>query len=406
MIDNLTIQRVKDSAKIYDVVIDYVPLKRNGNKSEYTGCCPFHNDRHSGSFTVNTEKNFAHCFPCDKTWDPIEFIRDIENVSYIEAIRILAKKFGVYIDETGEKPLPDVKPEPRPAPPPLPKRTWPLEFVKRNWADGSDQFVRWLYSLPWDAAQRARLPKVLAAYMIGHSHFTEPDKVTGEMRTHDFTIFWQVDENFILHNGHFMKYYPCGHPKFGKRVKETELYPTTWLHARMKRAKQNPFNSEKEEASYCLFGQHLMLANPKAVINIVESEKTAVVMSVAYGASALQIWMACCGIGNLTNSHDLLRPLIEAGRTIVLYPDRDGVERWQESAKQIGYKNLSVNSEPVRKWWLPEDGEKADIADIVLRSLAEHKGQKPVQVAEPLADWIKDNENVKTLIEKLKLEKI
>ena len=102
----------------------------------------------------------------------------------------------------------------------------------------------------------------------------------------------------------------------------------------------------------------------------------------------------------------MLRPLIEAGRTIVLYPDRDGVERWQESAKQIGYKQLSVNSEPVRKWWLPEDGEKADIADIVLRSLAEHKGQKPVQVAEPLEDWIKDNENVKTLIEKLKLEKI
>ena len=237
--------------------------------------------------------------------------------------------------------------------------------------------------------------------MIGHSHFTEPDKVTGEMRTHDFTIFWQVDENFILHNGHFMKYKADGH-----RVKDTELYPTTWLHARMKRAKQNPFNSEKEDASYCLFGQHLMGANPKAVINIVESEKTAVVMSVAYGASALQIWMACCGLARLTNSNDLLRPLIEAGRTIVLYPDRDGVERWQKSAKQIGYKNLSVNSEPVRKWWVQEDGEKADIADIVLRSIAEHKGQKPVQVAEPLADWIKDNENVKKLIDKLKLEKI
>ena len=404
MIDNLTIQRVKDSAKIVDVVSDYTRLKKSG--VEYDGLCPFHDDRHTGSFKVNPNKNIATCFSCDKTWDPIEIIRDKEGLSYIDAIRYLAKKFGVYIDETGEKPLPDVKPEPRPAPPPLPKRTWPLEFVKRNLADGSDQFVRWLASLPWDAAQRARLPKVLAAYMIGHSHFTEPDKVTGEMRTHDFTIFWQVDENFTLHNGHFMKYYPCGHPKFGKRVKEQELYPTTWLHARMKRAKQNPFNSEKEDASYCLFGQHLMLANPKAVINIVESEKTAVVMSVAYGASALQIWMACCGLARLTNSNDLLRPLIEAGRTIVLYPDRDGVEKWQESAKQIGYKNLSVNSEPVRKWWQPEDGEKADIADIVLRSLAEHKGQKPVQVSEPLADWIKDNENVKTLIEKLKLEKI
>ena len=118
MIDDLTIQRVKDSAKIVDVVSDYVTLKRAG--TEYTGCCPFHEDRHAGSFMVNPNKNFAHCFPCDKTWDPIEFIRDKEGVSYIDAIRILAKKFGVYIDETGEKPLTQVKPEPKPLPPPLP----------------------------------------------------------------------------------------------------------------------------------------------------------------------------------------------------------------------------------------------------------------------------------------------
>lgn len=393
MIDNLTIQRVKDSAKIYDVVIDYVPLKRNGNKSEYTGCCPFHNDRHSGSFTVNTEKNFAHCFPCDKTWDPIEFIRDIENVSYIEAIRILAKKFGVYIDETGEKPLPDVKPEPRPLPPPLPKRYWPLSFVKRNLADGSDQFVRWLHSLPWDAAQRARLPKVLAAYMIGHSHLRDDSG-----KEHDFTVFWQVDEHFVLHNGHFMKYQSDGH-----RVKDKEQYPTTWLHARMKRAKVNPFNEEKEDKSFCLFGQHLMLANPKAVINIVESEKTAVVMSVAYGCSQLQIWMACCGIGNLTNSRNLLRPLIEQGRAVVLYPDHDGVAKWREAAKQINYKRLTVNADPVTKWWLPEDGEKADIADVVVRSITEHKGQTPVQMADPLEEWITKNPNVKTLIDQLDL---
>ena len=396
MIDNLTIQRVKDSAKIVDVVSDYTRLKKSG--VEYDGLCPFHDDRHTGSFKVNPNKNIATCFSCNKTWDPIEFIRDKEGLTYIDAIRYLAKKFGVYIDETGEKPLPDVKPEPRPAPPPLPKRTWPLEFVKRNWADGSDQFVRWIYSLPWDAAQRARLPKVLAAYMIGHSHFTEPDRVTGEMRTHDFTIFWQVDENFVLHNGHFMKYKADGH-----RVKDKEQYPTTWLHARMKRAKVNPFNEEKEDKSFCLFGQHLMLANPKAVINIVESEKTAVVMSVAYGCSQLQIWMACCGIGNLTNSRNLLKPLIEQGRAVVLYPDHDGVAKWREAAKQINYKRLTVNAEPVTKWWLPEDGEKADIADVVLRSITEHKGQKPVQMADPLEEWITKNQNVKTLIDQLDL---
>ena len=406
MIDNLTIQRVKDSARILDVVSDYTRLKKSG--VEYDGLCPFHDDRHTGSFKVNPNKNIATCFSCNKTWDPIEFIRDKEGLTYIDAIRYLAKKFGVYIDETGEKPLPDVKPEPRPAPPPLPKRTWPLEFVKRNWADGSDQFVRWLYSLPWDAAQRARLPKVLAAYMIGHSHFYTRNKYTGEVTPHDFTVFWQVDENFVLHNGHFMKYKPDGHRMKKENDKD---YVTTWLHARMKLADPEKtsipkFDEEKEDKSYCLFGQHLMLANPNAVINIVESEKTAVVMSIAYGHSASRLWMACFGLGNLTNSNQLLKPLIEQGRQIVLYPDRDGIEKWQMAARQIGYKHLSVNTDPVRKWWQPEDGPKADIADIVLRSIADHKGQKPVQVAEPIADWIKDNENVKTLIEKLKLEKI
>ena len=404
MIDNLTIQRVKDSAKIVDVVSDYTRLKKSG--VEYDGLCPFHDDRHLGSFKVNPNKNIATCFSCDKTWDPIEFIRDKEGVTYIEAIRILAKKFGIYIDETGEKPLPEVKPEPRPAPPPLPKRTWPLSFVKRNLADGSDALVRWLMSLPWDASQRARLPKVLAVYFLGHSHFFT--NFQGKREEHDFTVFWQIDENFTLHDGHFMKYYPPGHPKAGHRMKEKDEYNTTWLHARMKYADPAKtsiprFDEEKEDESHCLFGQHLMASNPNAVINIVESEKTALVMSIAYGCSAMQLWMACAGLGNLTNRHELLKPLIEQGRAVVLYPDHDGVAKWREAAKQINYKRLTVNAEPVTKWWLPEDGEKADIADVVLRSITEHKGQKPVQMADPLEEWITKNPNVKTLIDQLDL---
>lgn len=394
MIDDITIRRVKDSARIVDVVADYVQLKRSG--AEYTGCCPFHDDRRTGSFMVNPNKNIATCFPCGKTWDAIAFIMDIERVEFLDAIRTLAKKFGVYTDETDMKPLPQVKSEPRPVTPALPKRTWPLKYVMRNMADSSDQFVRWMLNLPWNAAQRARLPKVLEAYFIGHSHCQDD---FGSW--HDFTVFWQVDHNFTLHNGHFMKYQSDGH-----RVKDKNLYTTTWLHARMKRAKQNPFNEEKEDKSFCLFGQHLMVSNPNAVINIVESEKTAVVMSVAYGGSERQVQMACCGLGMLTNSRDLLRPLIEANRKIVLYPDRDGVERWQEAARQIGYKNMSVNSDPVRKWWTPEDGDKADIADIILRAIRGERRTKTVQQDEPPANWLKDNENVTALIHKLKLERI
>jgi hypothetical protein len=101
-------------------------------------------------------------------------------------------------------------------------------------------------------------------------------------------------------------------------------------------------------------------------VNIVESEKTAIIMSILYGHTS-GVWMACWGKSNLNS--DKMKPIIEAKRRIVLFPDHDGVEDWKEQAEFIDYDNLVVNTEPVRKWWIPEDGEKADIADVVLRMM-------------------------------------
>lgn len=368
-IDKATEDKIKEAASIVDVVGDYVQLKRAG--AEYTGRCPFHADRHTGSFMVSPKKNIATCFPCDETWKPVDFVMKMENLDYPDAMRWLAQKYGIFIDDAPK--FKDVRRStprpPQPPPPPLTKRYWPLEWVRAYRADETDAFVRWLYTLPWDAAQRARLPKVLQHYGVGHSHFTTSNR-EGTLTEHDFTIFWQCDEQARLHNGHLMKYHPEGHPKFGRRIKDDEdPYSTTWIHARMKRAKTNPFNPDTDEASYCLFGQHLMAACPDATINIVESEKTAIIMATAYGGSLLNLWMACYGIGNLTNANWLLQPLIDQGKRIVLYPDHDGVEKWKKAAREINYERLQVNTDPVLKWWTPEDGEKADIADIILRFL-------------------------------------
>lgn len=368
-IDYLTEQRIKEAASIVDVVGDFVTLKRSG--AEYTGRCPFHADRHAGSFMVSPKKNIATCFPCNETWNPVDFVMKMENLDYPDALRWLAQKYGIFIDDAPKfKNVRRSTPRPpQPPPPPLTKRYWPLEWVRAYMADETDAFVRWLYTLPWDPAQRARLPKVLKHYGVGHSHIVESQR-DGSCKTHDFTIFWQCDEQARLHNGHLMKYHPEGHPKFGRRIKEDEdTYPTSWIHARMKRAKTNPFNPDTDEASYCLFGQHLMAACPNATINIVESEKTAIIMATAYGGSVLNLWMACYGIGNLTNANRLLQPLIDQNKRIVLYPDHDGVEKWKKAAKEINYERLQVNTDPVLKWWTPEDGEKADIADIILRFL-------------------------------------
>lgn len=406
-IDEWTVASIKDAANIVDVVGDFVALKRSG--TEYTGLCPFHNDRHTGNFMVSPRKNIVTCFSCGKTWDAIGFIQDIQGCTYPDALRYLGQKYGIFIDEDQRSYVPKItKPRELPPPPPdLPKRYWPGEWVKAYRADDNDTFVRWIQSLPWDNSQRERIDKVLGAYGVGHSHFST--KWNGQREEHDFTVFWQCDEQARLHNGHFMKYYPEGHPKYGKRMKEKGQYNTTWLHARMKYAKNNPFDEDKEAASYCLFGQHLMAAAPDAIINIVESEKTAIVMSIAYGGMRMNLWMACYGIGNLTNANKLLTPLIDQGKRIVLYPDHDGVERWQEAAKLINYPRLTLNTKPVTEWWTPEDGEKADIADIVIRMLREDKPLRfrpPNPLRELMNDWGKQYPAFATLMEKFDLEPI
>ena len=362
-IDDATERRIKDAADIVDVISDFVELKKKG--ARYLGLCPFHDDHHADNFSVYPRDNVFRCFACDAKGGPVDFIMMHEGLDYPDALRWLAQKYGIFIDDAPKfKNVRRSTPRPpQPPPPPLTKRYWPLEWVRAYMADETDAFVRWLYTLPWDEAQRARLPKVLKHYGVGHSHFTTTNR-EGTQTEHDFTIFWQCDEQARLHNGHLMKYKPDGH-----RVKEKSQYPTDWIHSRMKLAKTSPFNPDKEAASYCLFGQHLMAACPDATINIVESEKTAIIMATAYGGSALNLWMACYGISNLTNSNRLLQPLIDQRKRIVLYPDRDGVEKWKKAAREINYERLQVNTDPVLKWWIPEDGEKADIADIILRFL-------------------------------------
>lgn len=96
MIDPVTVQRIKDSADIVEVVSDYVHLVRRG--ANYMGLCPFHNER-TPSFSVNKSKNFCYCFSCHKGGSPINFIIEKEGVSYHEALLQLAKKYGIEVRE-------------------------------------------------------------------------------------------------------------------------------------------------------------------------------------------------------------------------------------------------------------------------------------------------------------------
>ncbi len=96
MIDKATIQRIKDAADIVEVVSDYVHLTRRG--ANYMGLCPFHNER-TPSFSVNKRRNFCYCFSCHKGGSPVNFIMEKEGVSYHDALKHLAKKYGIKVEE-------------------------------------------------------------------------------------------------------------------------------------------------------------------------------------------------------------------------------------------------------------------------------------------------------------------
>lgn len=375
-IDELTIDKIREAASIVDVVGDYVDLRKRG--SGYLGLCPWHPDRNIGSFQVSPAKNMCKCFSCGRSADPVAFVMSMEKLDFPDAIRWLGKKYSIDVDEEQRRFVnvkPSVAKKLQPIPENLPPRFWPIEWVTRCRQNiDDDNFVKWLRSLPWDAGQQKRVDIMLRNYGVGHSRFTT--NWNGREEQHDFTVFWQIDNKGNCHNGHLMKFYPEGHPKFGHRHKEAE-YNQTWIHARMKYAdpmKFEPFNERLNSASYCLFGEHLTgLPDTKnATVNVVESEKTALFCAIAYGGMKMNIWTACSGVCNLTNKNDILRPLINQGRRIVLYPDRDGIQRWTQAAQQIGYKNLTINTEAVTKWWKPCDGEKADIADVLERIIREH----------------------------------
>lgn len=96
MIPRETIDRIFFAARIEDVVGDYVSLKKRG--ANLIGLCPFHDEK-TGSFTVSPSKGIFKCFGCSKAGHAVGFIMEIEQCSYVDALRQLARKYHIEIEE-------------------------------------------------------------------------------------------------------------------------------------------------------------------------------------------------------------------------------------------------------------------------------------------------------------------
>ena len=97
MIDDSTIQEIKDRLDIVEVVGDFVSLKKSG--SSYKALSPFSSEK-TPSFFVSPSKQIFKCFSTGKGGDAIEFLKEVESLSYIEAIKYLGEKYGIEINET------------------------------------------------------------------------------------------------------------------------------------------------------------------------------------------------------------------------------------------------------------------------------------------------------------------
>ena len=96
MIPQDTVAKILDSAQIVEVVGDFVTLRRRG--ANYVACCPFHNEK-TPSFYVSPAKGIYKCFGCGKSGTAVGFVMEHENLSYVEALKYLARKYHIEVVE-------------------------------------------------------------------------------------------------------------------------------------------------------------------------------------------------------------------------------------------------------------------------------------------------------------------
>lgn len=166
-------------------------------------------------------------------------------------------------------------------------------------------------------------------------------------------IYWQIDIKGRVRTGKVMQY----NRETGKRVKDTG--GVNWIHALMKKQKQL---SDSYNLVQCLFGEHLLKVYPDKKVALVESEKSAIIAS---GVFPDYIWLATGGKSQL--SIDKLNVL--KGRTVIMFPDVDGYQYWQDKAKEMSFCKVVVSDILEQNATEKERAAKIDIADWLINGL-------------------------------------
>lgn len=196
------------------------------------------------------------------------------------------------------------------------------------------------------------------------------------------TIFWQIDILGRIRTGKIIKY----DSETGHRIKDLGV---NWIHAEMKKQRLLPttFN-----LSQCLFGEHLLIKHPNKNVALVESEKTAVICSMAIPEYN---WLAAGGKSQLS----VEKMKVLRGKRVVAFPDVDGFEEWQGRAKEL--KSIGIDivvSDYLNRVATAEQrANKIDVADLILE---QHKSSGQILLDKMIAE----NPAVCLLLDKFDLE--
>jgi len=351
--------------KIHDIsivtVADKLGIKLYGMGDENRkACCPYHEDQHP-SLHFSTKRGCFKCFVCGAKGDAIKLVQDQENLSFTEACEWIIKECNIIV--TDDKPISalsalsagqqksvksvsSVVEKKEPVSPEVPKSVIPLnsELVTKSLSLNSE-FCKSVVSAGY--LTDAQLSSAVSRYRLGAT------KDGG-------VIFWEIDAQQQVHTGKIMYYQSDCH--------RDKSHTPTWVHSLMK--SQLPANYELQ---HCLFGLHLLtsdLSHQPSAVCIVESEKTAVIMSEIIPEF---LWLSCGGLQMF--KPELLAPLVN--HKVVVFPDTDetgeAYKQWltvlQQATKLYPFKH------PLRISRLLEDHatvsqkqRKIDILDFLFEN--------------------------------------
>ena len=248
----------------------------------------------------------------------------------------------------------------------------PFSFVERS-ASYNNTFVKFLCGI-FDryTLESPTIERLMDDYAIG----SIKDKAI---------IYWQIDIEGKVHDGKIQHYKEDGHRIGG----------IDWVHSRLRKA--GTIKGGKPEQ--CLFGEHLLQLYPEKVVALVESEKNALIGSAVFPEYN---WLATGCKGGL--NMDKLKVL--SGRTVVLFPDVDGFNDWNEKAKQMTFCKAIV-SDLLEKNATEEDREnKIDIADWLISHLQMQIRQEETPKPDVMQRLIESNPIFGLLVREFNLQPI